>query len=79
MFAVRTWLTVEAPALTWTSLSAATVMDLNPTVIQLVDQLEFPVLPRNPSASDPLNIWYIKVFQHSPLRTHPVFIHENCF
>jgi hypothetical protein len=42
-------------------LPAATVMDLNPTVIQLVDQLDFPVLPRNPSAGDPLSMWYIKV------------------
>lgn len=48
-------------------LPAATAMDLNPTIIQLVDQLEFPTLPRNPSASDPLNVWYIKVLQQSPL------------
>ena len=46
---------------------AATVMDVNPVVIQLVDGLDFPVLPRNPSVSDPLNVWYIKVFQHDPL------------
>jgi hypothetical protein len=48
-------------------LPAATVMDVNPVVIQLVDGLEFPVLPRNPSVSDPLNVWYIKVFQYNPL------------
>ncbi|KAF9793272.1 hypothetical protein BJ322DRAFT_114657 [Thelephora terrestris] len=39
---------------------SASVMDVNPTIIQLVDGLEFPVLPRNPSAGDPLNVWYIK-------------------
>jgi len=54
-------------ALTSIFLPAATVMDLRPTVIQLLDQLDFPVLPRSPSVSDPLNVWYIKVFQHSPL------------
>ena len=45
-------------------LPAASVMDVNPTVIQLVDGLDFPLLPRNPSVDDPLNVWYIKVFQH---------------
>ena len=66
MFAVGT-LVNNARVLTLTFLLAATVMDLRPTVIQLLDQLEFPVLPRNPSVSDPLNVWYIKVFQHSPV------------
>src|SRR6266478_6385054 len=42
-------------------------MDLEPTVIQLVDQLELPVLPRDPSVGDPLNMWYIKVFRDTPL------------
>ena len=59
-------MTVETLALIWAFLSAATVMDVNPMVIQLVDGLDFPVLPRNPSASDPLNAWYIKVTQFSP-------------
>ena len=57
----------NAGMLTLTFFPAATIMDLRPTVIQLLDQLEFPVLPRNPSVSDPLNVWYIKVFQHNPL------------
>jgi len=39
---------------------SASVMDVNPTIIQLVDGMEFPVLPRNPSVNDPLNVWYIK-------------------
>ena len=65
MFAVGTPVNnVRIPTLTF--LPAATVMDLRPTVIQLLDQLEFPALPRNPSVSDPLNVWYIKVFQHNP-------------
>jgi len=66
MFAVGTPVN-NAGVLMLTPLPAATVMDLRPTVIQLLDQLEFPVLPRNPSVSDPLNVWYIKVFRHSPL------------
>lgn len=57
-------------ALTWTFLLAVTVMDLSPMVIQLVDQLEYPVLPRNPSPSDPLNVWYIKVFRRGPLKSY---------
>jgi len=69
MLAVRDLLTVEALALIWAFFPAVTVMDVNPTVIQLVDGLEFPVLPRNPSASDPLSVWYIKVFRHNPLES----------
>lgn len=40
-------------------------MDVNPTIVQLVDGMEFPVLPRNPSVNDPLGVWYIKVFYYS--------------
>lgn len=50
-----------------TLLLAASAMDMNPTVIQLMDGLEFPVLPRNPSVDDPLNVWYIKVSQYNSL------------
>jgi hypothetical protein len=46
-------------------LTATSVMDVDPMVIQLVDGLEFPVLPRNPSANDPLSVWYIKVLEDS--------------
>ena len=42
---------------------AMSVMDANPMIIQLVDGLQFPILPRDPSADDPLNVWYIEVFQ----------------
>ena len=71
MFAVGAGVLVTRMlALTRTFLPAATVMDLRPTVIQLLDQLEFPVLPRSPSVSDPLNVWYIEVSQHSPLKLY---------
>ena len=60
-------------------LLAATVMDLNPMVIQLMDQLDFPTLPRSPSASDPLNVWYIKVLQHSPLEPSHFSFRSNSF
>lgn len=58
---------------------SASVMDVSPTVIQLVDGLELPVLPRNPSVNDPLSVWYIK---HSRLflpahRVVPVMTTKN--
>lgn len=62
-------MTVETLALIWALLPAVTVMDVNPMVIQLVDGLEFPVLPRNPAANDPLSMWYIEVFRYNPLES----------
>ena len=65
MFAVGTLIN-NVRMLTLTSLPAATVMDLRPTVIQLLDQLELPVLPWDPSVRGSIDVWYVGVFQHNP-------------